>query len=139
MTIGAIDIGNSAAKFGIFEAGTLVATFAEPLDRGTRAVSSSVVEALTEGGVERVGISSVVPAIRDAVDSGLRAKGVADIVHVSADSSLPFSIGYDTPSTLGVDRIAAAAGAHVVPEFPIAPDKPVAILDAGTALTIDVL
>jgi type III pantothenate kinase len=47
---------------------------------------------------------------------------------------LPIGIEYDTPETLGNDRIAAAAGAAAV-----FPGRWVAIIDAGTALTIDLL
>ena len=47
---------------------------------------------------------------------------------------LPLGIGYETPGTLGKDRIAAAAGA--VDRFP---GRNIAVIDAGTALTIDVV
>lgn len=47
---------------------------------------------------------------------------------------LPVQIGYETPETLGTDRIAAAAGA--AERYP---GKNVLIVDAGTALTLDVV
>ncbi len=47
---------------------------------------------------------------------------------------LPFKIEYETPETLGPDRIAAVAGA-----FNMFPGKEVLIIDAGTALTFDFL
>jgi type III pantothenate kinase len=47
---------------------------------------------------------------------------------------LPIKIGYTTPETLGNDRIAAAAGAAA--QFP---DRNVLVIDAGTALTIDLI
>jgi len=56
-------------------------------------------------------------------------------VHVlSHKSTLPFKIEYDTPETLGPDRIAAVAGA-----FKLFPGKEVLIIDAGTALTYEFL
>ncbi len=56
-------------------------------------------------------------------------------VHVlSHKSNLPFKIEYDTPETLGTDRIAAAAGA-----CKLFPGKEVLIIDAGTALTYEFL
>ena len=56
-------------------------------------------------------------------------------VHVlSHKSNLPFKIEYDTPETLGPDRIAAVAGA-----FKMFPGKEVLIIDAGTALTYEFL
>jgi len=47
---------------------------------------------------------------------------------------LPIQIGYETPDSLGKDRIAAAAGAAA--RFP---GRNVLAIDAGTALTIDLI
>jgi type III pantothenate kinase len=54
-------------------------------------------------------------------------------VHVlSHKSKLPFIIEYETPETLGSDRIAAVAGA-----FSLFPVSEILIIDAGTAITFD--
>ena len=54
-------------------------------------------------------------------------------IHVlSHKSRLPFRIEYETPETLGTDRIAAVAGA-----FNLFPRSEVLIIDAGTAITYD--
>ena len=45
-------------------------------------------------------------------------------------SELPIKIGYATPETLGLDRIAAVVGAAMQ-----CPDKAVLIVDAGTCVT----
>ncbi|MDE7159640.1 MAG: type III pantothenate kinase [Muribaculaceae bacterium] len=45
---------------------------------------------------------------------------------------LPIGVRYDTPSTLGADRVAAACGAHA-----LLPGRDCVIADAGTALTVD--
>jgi len=56
-------------------------------------------------------------------------------VHIlSAASKLPFKIEYETPATLGSDRIAAIAGAQL--HFP---GKKVLVIDAGSAITFDYL
>jgi len=47
---------------------------------------------------------------------------------------LPIKIGYETPETLGKDRIAAAAGAA-----DLFPGRNIVAIDAGTALTIDLI
>jgi type III pantothenate kinase len=47
---------------------------------------------------------------------------------------LPIGICYETPETLGKDRIAAAAGAAG-----LFPGRNIAAIDAGTALTIDLI
>ena len=56
-------------------------------------------------------------------------------VHIlSYKSKLPFIIDYDTPETLGPDRIAAVAGAYNLYR-----DSEILIIDAGTAITFDFL
>lgn len=47
---------------------------------------------------------------------------------------IPFELDYDTPKTLGVDRIAAMAGAQV-----INPEGDSLVIDAGTCITYDIL
>jgi len=47
---------------------------------------------------------------------------------------LPIEICYQTPETLGKDRIAAAVGAHY-----LHPESDVLVIDAGTAITYEVI
>lgn len=56
------------------------------------------------------------------------------VYRLSADMPLPVRIGYQTPWTLGNDRIADIVGAQVT-----APGKWVLVVDIGTAITYDVL
>lgn len=53
---------------------------------------------------------------------------------VSHQTPLPFRNGYQTPHTLGMDRVAAVAGAQAV-----FPGRPLLVIDAGTAITYDFL
>jgi len=56
-------------------------------------------------------------------------------VHVlTHNTKLPFRNEYETPETLGTDRIAAVAGA-----YSLFPGKKVLIIDAGSAVTYDFL
>jgi type III pantothenate kinase len=56
-------------------------------------------------------------------------------VHIlSYKSKLPFKNEYETPESLGPDRIAAVAGAHL-----LFPGKKVLIIDAGSAITYEYL
>jgi type III pantothenate kinase len=48
--------------------------------------------------------------------------------------SLPISIGYKTPHTLGVDRIAAVCGA-----YEMFPEQNCLVIDAGTCITYELL
>jgi type III pantothenate kinase len=59
--------------------------------------------------------------------------GIGDVIEVRHDIVLPFALGVDEPGTLGSDRIAAAAGAWAQGA------REAVIVDAGTAVTVDVL
>ena len=52
----------------------------------------------------------------------------------ATDAILPITVGYETPETLGADRLAAAIGA-----CSYFPGRPVLVIDAGTAITYDVV
>ncbi|MEQ9305034.1 MAG: type III pantothenate kinase [Marinoscillum sp.] len=53
---------------------------------------------------------------------------------LSRETPIPIVLNYDTPETLGVDRIAAGVGA-----FDLFPDRNVLIIDAGTCITYDIM
>lgn len=53
-------------------------------------------------------------------------------IRLDATTPIPMHLDYDTPDTLGADRIAAALGAHI-----LFPGKDCIIFDFGTALTVD--
>lgn len=53
-------------------------------------------------------------------------------IALNKNTPLPIQINYETPETLGKDRIAGAVGAHQ-----LFPQTPVLIIDIGTAITID--
>lgn len=56
------------------------------------------------------------------------------VVVLDSSTPVPLTVGYRTPSTLGVDRVAAAAGAAA-----IAPGETCLVVDLGTAITYDVV
>lgn len=53
---------------------------------------------------------------------------------LSRSTALPIRIDYGTPATLGLDRIALAAGSAM-----LFPNETTAVVDAGTAVTLDVV
>lgn len=55
-------------------------------------------------------------------------------INLSSETPQPLKIDYDTPHTLGADRIAAATAAAC-----IKPGKNILVIDAGTALTFDLV
>ena len=57
------------------------------------------------------------------------------LIHLTHETPLPVKLGYHTPHTLGRDRIATAVGA-----WSLAPhDADVLVIDAGTAITYDLV
>ena len=57
-----------------------------------------------------------------------------DVFVFNEHSKLPIRINYDTPQTLGRDRIASAVGAHF-----LFPSEDLLIIDAGSCITYDLL
>jgi type III pantothenate kinase len=128
-----IDIGNTVAKVG------------DPGPRNTWKVERMLSDDLAgylqgrlegkskENGPVRVGLCSVVP---------LAAQDVLEVLAgqfpfvVSHHVRLPFEMAYETPETLGNDRIAAASAAVMAYA---GPEQPVLVVDAGTAVTYEVV
>ncbi len=139
----ALDIGNSAAKGGLYEGPALRRVFhvdLPPVDAPT-AWERAFRDALGGAAVERIGVSSVVPAATPPACAALeRLTGAAaEPIHVRM--RLPFAMNYATPETLGVDRLAAAAAAWLRygRGDGARPARHVVAVDAGTAVTIEVV
>ncbi|MEA1885949.1 MAG: type III pantothenate kinase [Bacteroidota bacterium] len=63
----------------------------------------------------------------------LRDAGIETLI-LNHKTALPFILQYESPETIGTDRIAAVAGAHNMFS-----DSNVLVIDAGTAVTYDLL
>jgi type III pantothenate kinase len=121
------DIGNSSTKLALYENGKKLSI--------TRVDELSLQEAdrICAGFRINRAIVSSVNILPDQLLEYLAAR--VEYVHLlSYKSELPFSIDYETPETLGTDRIAAMAGAYS--QFS---EKPLLVIDAGTAITYDLL
>ncbi len=122
-----IDQGNSTAKVAIFRGDELVdhwryATLTEDVLR--RVAHSFPVDAAIYCSVATHG-EDVIVLLRTMVDR---------VYELTSLLPLPIKMAYTTPSTLGRDRIAAVAGARK-----LFPNKNVLVVDAGTAVTYDIL
>ena len=122
-----VDIGNTSTKLAIYENGKKVSS--------TRIgdLSCEELESVLSGLKIQSAILSSVKKLPPYITDLLFSK--IPLVHVlSYKSKLPFKIEYETPETLGSDRIAAVAGASQ--QFP---GVDILVIDAGTALTFDYL
>jgi type III pantothenate kinase len=121
------DIGNSSTKLALFDKKKKI------ISLRTRHFSCEKLEkTIAQYDIDKVIVSSV----RDTPDYiiDLATHGIPYVHVLSHKSRLPFKIEYETPETLGPDRIAAVAGA-----FSLFPGKKVLIIDAGSAVTYDFL
>jgi type III pantothenate kinase len=83
-------------------------------------------------GVKNMVISSVGTEAGEMV-AQLERNGF-DVLLVNGQTPLPFTNLYKTPQTLGIDRIAAVAGAQF-----LFPQKNGLVIDAGTCITYDAI
>lgn len=120
-----LDIGNTRTKVALFEADRVVES---------RTLSTLDAESLfpffESNHIENV-VASVVG--EEPVWSDLLPQEV-NLVTLDATTSLPFSVEYATPGTLGGDRIAVVAGALSLGMKP-----PLLVIDAGSCITLDYL
>ena len=117
----AIDIGNTAAKWALFDGRTLAGSGLWPMTDGQ----------WPEGGIDRaLACVSGNSAILDAISNSL----AINLSPLTSSTPLPIRLDYKTPATLGADRIAAACGA-----WGLHPGEASLIIDAGTCITVDYL
>ncbi|MGY8950428.1 MAG: type III pantothenate kinase [Flavobacteriales bacterium] len=114
-----IDIGNTLVKYAIFSSDEIVIIY-----KKNDVEISFMQELIQKHNVNDVIISSV----RDKVDGDFGIK----TLYLNHLTPLPITINYETPETLGNDRIANVVAASV-----LYPNKNILIIDAGTCITID--
>lgn len=125
----AVDIGNSRTKIGIFNGSVK----GEVLRVGNSTISDHVTRIAEELSAPcRFVISAV--GVDNRLASLLVELSDKAPLYITSSVNLPFTIGYRTPETLGSDRIAAVAGA-----YNMFPGMNVLVIDAGTAITYDIL
>ena len=120
-----IDWGNSSLKAGWFAGNTLVQTsrYKSP---------ESLVAELGDRNLAHVIVSST---SRPADEIRAQLIGISrDVWVLDGFTPLPMQKAYDTPTTLGADRVAAAVGA-----LTLFPGQDCLILDLGTCLTADLI
>ncbi len=124
-----IDRGNTATKIVVWE--------------GRRALWRHTFPCFTSAEVEMIAsryniekaILCSVAGDDDAIMEILRRQfGETNVELLTASTPLPITIDYGTPSTLGMDRVAAATGG-----WTLHPGHNLLIVDIGTAVTYDVV
>lgn len=133
----AIDIGNTAIKFGIFESSTLVDKFSIPTypDYSVNELLFDRLHYIRDRffQIASVAVCSVVPELDEVFKSALKELLGVTPVFVRHDSDFGIAIKYETVSSLGLDRLVnacAAARKYTAPAI---------VCSFGTATTIDVV
>jgi len=122
-----IDIGNTSVKAAVFDRHDLVI-----MERIANAGAEAIRAFCGQARIEKVIVSSVAADPSDTV-AQLREAGYW-VHHLTWQSKFPFRNMYQTPETLGVDRLAAVAGA--ISQFG---QSTILIIDAGSAITYDLV
>ena len=123
----AIDLGNSLTKVYLFEGNTLAGSFR---------YSTLTAESLDELFARYDICDAIIASVRsdDRHIAGYLQSRCRKVIVLDYTTPLPIKLHYDTPDTLGRDRIAAAVGAATE-----APSVNLLVIDAGTAITLDVV
>lgn len=123
----AIDHGNTAVKGALYDGDTLVAWASWPV------MGDDELSSLLQGRKPDAVIYASV-ARHETVELARLRELSPRVVMVSPALSLPIVIDYIHSSQLGVDRVAGAMGA-----WRLLPGHDILIVDAGTAVTYDVM
>lgn len=126
MRVLTIDIGNTAVKASMFEQGSYLASTLLEERRGELLVPF-VEQWRPEGCI----VCAVGPDA-DSFTAELREATGLDVMILTHSTPLPIEVVYATPGTLGLDRVAAAAGAVRLSGSAL-------VVDAGTAITLDLV
>jgi type III pantothenate kinase len=122
-----IDIGNTSVKAAIFDGRDLVI-----MERIADGSIETIRKFCGEARIDKIILSSVAVDPSETVTQ-LREAGFF-VHHLTWKSNFPFRNAYQTPETLGVDRLAAVAGA--ISQFG---KSNMLIVDAGSAITYDLV
>ena len=123
-----IDIGNSQTKVAIFDAGEIVQTIC------MKELSITRLDELKRlyPGLNQAILSSVADV--DTALLKVLEKKFAFFIEFDHHTAVPIENLYESKETLGLDRLAAAVGG-----ISLFPGKDLLVIDAGTAITFDLI
>ena len=121
-----IDVGNSRVKLAVFEKDSLIEQMAFPQDVFNKYLTNYLKK---NSNINTLIISSVGKLEKD---SFVAFEKEYNVVFVTKEFNFPFNNLYNSPDTLGIDRMVLAGGS--VLQFP---NKNRLIIDAGTCVTYD--
>jgi len=120
-----IDIGNSRAKLAVIKENTIL----KKITCTSKSIANNVKKLRKEYAINNCIISSVSKFDTSKLKS---FDGLNKVIQLNHNTKIPFINAYNSPSTLGVDRIALASAA--ITNYP---KQNVLVIDAGTCITYD--
>lgn len=123
-----IDIGNTRTKIALFNQHDLM--FSVPIEQLTVGHLQMLKDEHIQ--MSRAILSSVKPVDEQLIR--FLKENLDLFIELDHHTKLPLENLYETPETLGKDRIAAAVGANE-----LFPDQNILVIDAGTAITYDLV
>lgn len=122
----AIDVGNTRIKGAVFEGNTLLETFVFMKTELQKSIQNIL---KTHKKITHLVVASVSDVEKQSFSD---LKSALNIHFVSHNDPFPFFNGYETPQTLGIDRMVLASGATL--QFP---NRNRLVIDVGTCVTYD--
>lgn len=135
----AIDAGNTSITFGIYDEDNLIKKFSLSSDK-CRSVDeygvliSSILKENNLLNIKHAILASVVPTLSGVLKEAVTTYLHIDILEVNTKSNTGISYNIDNPKELGADRIANAVAATDMIQ-----NKPIIVVDFGTATNFDVI
>ncbi len=123
-----IDIGNTRTKAAVFNHSEMIEEYA--VDCSPVELAEKITGKFPD--IHSAIVSSVNDSDTDLIS--LISKKVNYLIEIGASTPIPIKNLYQTPGTLGKDRLAALVGA-----YSLFPGTDILIIDAGTAITCDFL
>ncbi|NTW23266.1 MAG: type III pantothenate kinase [Lentimicrobium sp.] len=121
-----IDLGNSRAKLAVYSGNELTELIV---------IENPSPEKIFAAGLEKHRITSaIISSVSDDPAPYVALFPAYQWFILDKNTPLPIRNNYLTPETLGRDRLAVVAGAHI-----LFPGQDVLVIDAGTAVTYDII
>jgi type III pantothenate kinase len=128
----AIDIGNSAIKFGVFDGRSLIRKISTPTRREQQSAElHSIASDRLNYQITRAVACSVVPQVDEAVNEFVKVAFGVNARFIDSSFDLGLKIDYRPVDSLGTDRLVNAFAAST--KY----GKPCIVCSLGTATTID--
>jgi type III pantothenate kinase len=121
-----IDLGNTSKKLGLFQGNDLTRV------QSFESITNEDIEQFCQGWDVGYGILSSVIDTPEVLISFLN--GRSTFIHLDQHTPLPIKNLYETPGSLGNDRLVCAVAAAVM-----FPETPVLSVDAGTCIKYDIV